>query len=101
MRSSTKEFHSPQPGHFPSHFGESYPQDEHTYAVFVFDEAIRGCRLGVKNKKFLNHTTNLQIILEKYLYLQSERTKAPRKHHQSVESIKILSLNLNKLSEKT
>jgi hypothetical protein len=34
--SSTKEFHSPQAGHFPSHFGESWPQLRQKKAVRDF-----------------------------------------------------------------
>jgi len=33
MTSSISVFHSPQPGQRPSHFGDSYPQDWHTYTT--------------------------------------------------------------------
>ena len=33
---STKVFHSPHAGHFPIHFGVSYPHEEQMYAVFSF-----------------------------------------------------------------
>ena len=39
---SVRVFQLPQPGHFPSHFGEEYPHSEHIYddfdliSVFLF-----------------------------------------------------------------
>jgi hypothetical protein len=33
---SLKVFHCPQAGHFPIHFGDSWPQLEHTYAILSF-----------------------------------------------------------------
>ena len=34
MTVSTSEFHSPQSGHLPIHFGWALPQFEQTYRVF-------------------------------------------------------------------
>ena len=35
-RISLKVFHCPQAGHLPIHFGDSWPQLEHTYAILSF-----------------------------------------------------------------
>jgi hypothetical protein len=47
--SSTQVFHAPQAGHFPNHFGDSFPHSLQKKAVFSF--AIVFVRLCRKNKK--------------------------------------------------
>jgi hypothetical protein len=45
-------FHSPQSGHLPTHFGESAPQLEQTYTVFVFAISLN---LSVKIQFLISH----------------------------------------------
>jgi hypothetical protein len=49
MRTSLKVFHCPQAGHFPIHFGDSWPQLEHTYAILSF--AIMHAKVRKKSEK--------------------------------------------------
>ena len=73
--SSTIVFHSPHPGHLPSHLAESYPQLVQTHAVLVFADAImivvdaardpggdtsENGAGGLRLKIFLNIGTNLR-----------------------------------------
>jgi hypothetical protein len=45
-------FHCPQAGHFPIHFGDSWPQLEHTYAILSF--AILSAKLRKVERKTKN-----------------------------------------------
>jgi isopentenyl phosphate kinase len=44
-------FHCPQAGHFPIHFGDSWPQLEHTYAILSFAILIAKLRLFLEFAK--------------------------------------------------
>jgi hypothetical protein len=46
---SLNVFHCPHAGHLPIHFGDSWPQLEHTYAILSF--AISATKVQKKSEK--------------------------------------------------